>query len=42
VSSRDDTVHPRHVPAMYNLSVQGVREEAGSREKARLSVLYAY
>ncbi|WP_026839891.1 hypothetical protein [Citrifermentans bremense] len=42
VSSGDDTVRPRHVPAMYNLSVQGVREEAGSREKARLSVLYAY
>lgn len=42
VSSRDETVRPRHVPAMYNVSVQGVREEAGSREKARLSVLYAY
>lgn len=42
VSSRDDTVRPRHVPAMYNLSVQGGREEAGSREKARLSVLYSY
>ncbi|GAW65752.1 pilus biosynthesis protein PilX [Geoanaerobacter pelophilus] len=42
VTSNDQIVRPRHVPAMYNLSVQGVREEVGSREKARLSVLYAY
>lgn len=42
VTSNEQIVRPRHVPAMYNLSVQGVREEVGSREKARLSVLYAY
>ena len=35
-------IRPRHVPAIYNLSVQGVREGADAREKARLSVLYAY
>ena len=35
-------IRPQHVPAMYNLSVQGVREGAEAREKARLSVLYAY
>lgn len=42
VTSNEPIVRPRHVPAMYNISVQGVREEPGSREKARLSVLYAY
>lgn len=42
VASQDEIIHPQHVPAMYNLSVQGVREEEGVREKARLSVLYAY
>jgi len=42
VAARDEVIHPQHVPAMYNLTVQGVREEGGGREKARLSVLYAY
>ncbi len=41
-SGRDEVIHPQHVPALYNLSVQGVREGGGSREKALLSVLYAY
>ena len=42
VAGKDEAIHPQHVPAMYNLSVQGVREEEGAREKARLSVLYAF
>ena len=42
VTGRDEVIHPQHVPAMYHLSVQGMREEEGVREKARLSVLYAY
>jgi len=42
VTGKDEVIHPQHVPAMYNISVQGVREEEGVREKARLSVLYAY
>ncbi|HJV36911.1 pilus assembly protein PilX [Geomonas sp.] len=42
VASRDEIIHPRHVPAIYNLSVQGVREGGANQEKARLSVLYAY
>jgi Tfp pilus assembly protein PilX len=37
-----ETIHPQHVPSIYSLSVQGVREGSGAREKARLSVLYAY
>ena len=41
-SGRDEVVHPQHVPGMYNLSVQGVREGGNDREKARLSVLYSY
>ena len=35
-------IRPRHVPGLYNLTVQGVREGGESRERARLSVLYAY
>lgn len=42
VAAQDEVIRPQHVPAMYNISVQGVREERGVREKARLSVLYAY
>jgi hypothetical protein len=42
VASRDEVIHPRHVPAIYSIAVQGVREGADSREKAQLSVLYAY
>ncbi|MBJ6749617.1 pilus assembly protein PilX [Geomonas anaerohicana] len=42
VAGQDDVIRPQHVPAMYNIYVQGVREEEGTREKARLSVLYAY
>ncbi|GFO63904.1 pilus assembly protein PilX [Geomonas paludis] len=42
VAAQDDVIRPQHVPAMYNIYVQGTREEVGSREKARLSVLYAY
>lgn len=42
VAAQEDVIRPQHVPTMYNLSVQGMREEPGLREKARLSVLYAY
>lgn len=42
VTARDEVIHPQHVPAVYALSVQGMREEGGTREKARLAVLYAY
>jgi hypothetical protein len=42
VSGKEEIVHPQHVPGIYNLSVQGEREGGASREKARLSVLYAY
>ncbi|HJV66694.1 MAG TPA: PilX N-terminal domain-containing pilus assembly protein [Geomonas sp.] len=42
VAAKDEIIHPRHVPAIYNLSVQGVREGGTDQEKARLSVLYAY
>ena len=42
VSGRDEVIHPQHVPGLYSLSVQGARDGAAAREKARLSVLYAY
>jgi len=42
VSGKDEGIRPQHVPALYNLSVQGEREGGLSQEKARLSVLYAY
>ena len=42
VTGNDEAIRPQHVPAMYNILVQGVREEEGTREKARLSVLYAF
>lgn len=42
VAGKDDVIRPQHVPGMYNISVQGAREEEGVREKARLSVLYAF
>lgn len=42
VAGKDEVIHPQHVPALYNLSVQGVREDGGGREKAMLSVMYAY
>jgi hypothetical protein len=43
VAGKDEgIVHPQHVPGLYNLSVQGVRDGGNVREKARLSVLYAY
>jgi hypothetical protein len=40
VSGRDEIIRPQHVPGMYSISVQGAGEV--SREKARLSLLYAY
>lgn len=40
VAGNDDGIRPQHVPAMFNLSVQGTRKN--TREKASLSVLYAY
>jgi hypothetical protein len=42
VAARDEAIHPRHVPGIYSIAVQGVREGGESREKAQLSVLYAY
>jgi hypothetical protein len=42
VAARDEVIHPRHVPGIYSIAVQGVREGGGAREKAQLSVLYAY
>jgi len=42
VAGSDQVIHPQHVPAIYNIAVQGVMEGASSREKARLSVLFAY
>ena len=40
VIGREEVIRPQHVPSMFNISVQGV---GGSpREKARLSLLYAY
>lgn len=42
VSSKEEVIRPRHVPGIYNISVQGEREGGDDREKARLSVLYAY
>jgi hypothetical protein len=41
-SSREEVIRPRHVPGLYNLSVQGEREGGAAQEKARLSVLYSY
>jgi len=41
-SGRDEVIHPQHVPGVYSLAVQGVRDGGGQNEKARLSVLYAY
>jgi hypothetical protein len=40
VSGKDEIIRPQHVPGMYSISVQGAGEV--SREKARLSLLYAY
>ena len=42
VSGSEQVIRPQHVPGIYNISVQGVREGGHVREKARLSVLYAY
>jgi hypothetical protein len=42
VAGTDAAIHPQHVPGLYNIAVQGAREGSDSREKARLSVLYAY
>ncbi|HBA89991.1 MAG TPA: pilus assembly protein PilX [Geobacter sp.] len=42
VAGRDEVIRPQHVPALYNLMVQGAREEGAGREKALLSVMYAY
>lgn len=41
VAAQDEVVRPQHVPAMYHLAVQGSRD-GQDRERARLSVLYAY
>jgi hypothetical protein len=38
--SQEEVIHPRHIPGMFSIAVQGVGE--APREKARLSVLYAY
>jgi hypothetical protein len=40
VSGREEVIQPRHVPGLCSISVQGAGEV--SREKARLSLLYAY
>jgi hypothetical protein len=42
VAGNDGVIHPQHVPGLYSIMVQGVREGGSAREKARLSVLYAY
>jgi hypothetical protein len=42
VSGREEVVRPPHIPGMYNIAVQGEREAGAAREKARLSLLYAY
>lgn len=42
MAAKEEVVHPAHIPSIYNLSVQGSRDEGAAREKARLSVLYAY
>jgi len=40
VAGREEGIHPQHIPGMFNIAVQGL---GGSpREKARLSLLYAY
>jgi Tfp pilus assembly protein PilX len=40
VAGKEEVIRPQHVSAMFNIAVQGV---GGSpREKARLSLLYAY
>ncbi|GFO55182.1 type IV pilus minor pilin PilX [Geomonas sp. Red276] len=41
-SSKDDIVHPRHVPILYSIAVSGTRSGGPVREKAKLSLLYAY
>lgn len=41
VSGNEEGIHPLHVPAIYNISVVGVRRDR-TREKAGLSLLYAY
>jgi len=40
VAGRDDGIRPQHIPGIFNISVQGLG--GNSREKARLSLLYAY
>jgi len=40
VAARDEGIRPRHLPSMFHISVQGVG--GAPREKARLSLLYAY
>jgi len=40
VSGREEVIQPQHVSGLYSISVQGAGE--ASREKARLSLLYAY
>jgi hypothetical protein len=40
VSGREEVIRPQHVPGLYSISVQGAGDS--SREKARLSLLYAY
>lgn len=42
VSAKEEVIRPRHVPGIYNVSVQGEREGGEGQEKARLSLLYAY
>ncbi|UFS69646.1 pilus assembly protein PilX [Geomonas sp. RF6] len=40
VDWKDEEIYPQHVPYLYSIGVQG--ETTDLREKARLSVLYAY
>lgn len=40
VTGKEEVIHPQHLPGMYNISVQGAG--AVTREKARLSLIYAY
>jgi len=42
VAGKDEAIRPEHLAGIYNISMQGVREGGNSREKADLSVLYAY
>jgi hypothetical protein len=40
VAGQQEVIRPQHVPSLFNIAVQGVG--GAPREKARLSLLYAY